>query len=200
MLRANACDESSSAAQTTRTSPLGRTVMSLSVSSTSGVSVMRYSVLLEIWYTKTSAAAPDTVALSNAITPPEMLGLRSRPDRTIWVSPPPPTGWKKMSPAESKTMFVPSVSGFDAGAARTTDGALHTPPESVDFITRHEKPEHDDQVMTLPAGETAGLTSLSPDALMSTSGAPGFAMLPAQISPGEPFTNATVSLPSAVAP
>src|SRR5205814_1177987 len=97
-------------------------------------------------------------------------------------------------------MSVPSVSELAAGAARTTEGALQTPSERVDFMMLQVKPVHDDQVITLPADETAGLMSLSPDALTSTSGAPGLAMLPTMISPGEPFTNATVSPPSAVAP
>src|SRR5437667_1616699 len=97
-------------------------------------------------------------------------------------------------------MLVPSVSGFAAGALRTTAGALHTPPESVAFMMPQSKRTHEAQTTRSPAGETAGLTSLSELALTSTSGPDGLEMRPTMISPGEPFTNATVSPPRAVAP
>src|SRR6478672_2081712 len=97
-------------------------------------------------------------------------------------------------------MFVPSVSGFVAGAARTTEGALQTPPERVDFMMLQSATQ-DAQTTTSPAGETAGVTSLvEGEALRFLSGAAAAEMLPTMISAEpSPFTNATVSPPSAVA-
>src|SRR5262245_41314547 len=106
-----------------------------------------------------------------------------------------------MSPTESKTTTAPSVSEFNAGALRTTIGALQTPPDQTDFMMAQLRlPSHDDQVTTFPAGETAGLTSFLGDTLRLISGPVGFEMLPTRISAGTtPFTNAIVSPPSAVA-
>src|SRR6476661_8153657 len=97
-------------------------------------------------------------------------------------------------------MFVPSVSGFAAGAARTTEGALQTPPERVDFMMLQSAKTHDAQTTTSPAGETAGLTSLAEGEALRFVSADGTEMLPTMISAEpSPFTNATVSAPSAVA-
>ena len=67
---------SSSAAQTTRIAPLGRTLTSFSVSSTAGVFVTRNTVLVAITYANRSAGVSGVSLLSKLMTPAEMAGFR----------------------------------------------------------------------------------------------------------------------------
>src|SRR5688500_4643330 len=97
-------------------------------------------------------------------------------------------------------MFVPSVSGFVAGALLTTAGALHTPLESVDFMMLQSESGvwHDAQTIRPPEDETAGFLSVSEEELRLVSGPDGSEIRPTMMS--QLLTNATVSLPSAVSP